>query len=151
MSPPIEISFATEADLSTLSQLLAELFSQEAEFQVNTSLQMQGLSLILTNPAIGHIFVAKQDLQVVGMVILLYTVSTALGERVAWLEDMVVTDKVRGRGVGAMLLQHALSYARHNGCRRITLLTDQDNRVAQQFYARQGFSASDMMPMRLLL
>ena len=82
---------------------------------------------------------------------LLYTVSTALGARVALLEDMVVAPDARGAGVGSALLAHAISFARKQGCRRITLLTDGANDAAQRFYARQGFGPSSMVPMRLAL
>ena len=82
------------------------------------------------------------------MVNLLFTVSTALGERVVLLEDMVVAPSVRGAGVGSALLTAAIDFARAQRCPRITLLTDRVNADAQRFYARHGFTASDMLPMR---
>jgi ribosomal protein S18 acetylase RimI-like enzyme len=85
------------------------------------------------------------------MVNLLYTVSTALGARVALLEDMVVAPQARGRGLGSALLTHAIAHARSQGCRRITLLTDGVNDSAQRFYARHGFTGSGMVPMRMSL
>jgi len=85
------------------------------------------------------------------MVNLLFTISTALGERVALLEDMVIASKLRGAGVGSQLLEQAISVARAEGCKRITLLTDKTNESAQRFYAKQGFELSSMVPMRLSL
>ncbi|WP_268743575.1 GNAT family N-acetyltransferase [Methylomonas sp. MK1] len=146
----VEISLASPADIPALCHLLSELFSQEAEFQPDYVAQSRGLTRIIADPNIGHIFVARHDSQIVGMVNLLYTVSTALGERVAWLEDMVVLSDVRGQGVGSLLLEHAVEFARQNGCRRLSLLTDADNLHAQQFYRRQGFRVSEMVPMRLV-
>jgi GNAT superfamily N-acetyltransferase len=91
----------------------------------------------------------EENGQIVGMVNLLFTISTALGERVALLEDMVVSPEVRGTGIGAKLLSEAISLARERGCKRITLLTDRSNEAAQRFYAKQGFVLSSMVPMRL--
>ncbi|MDD2759115.1 MAG: GNAT family N-acetyltransferase [Methylomonas sp.] len=147
----MQIHIATEADIPELCTLLAELFRQEAEFSPDSGTQARGLRSIVENPAIGHIFVVKQQDRAIAMVSLLYSVSTALGGRVAWLEDMVVGAESRTSGIGSALLQHALEYARRNGCLRVTLLTDRDNQAAQRFYQRQGFSASEMLPMRLLL
>lgn len=147
----MEINLANATDIPALCRLLNELFSQEAEFQPDDAVQRRGLARIIADPAIGHILVARQDNRVLGMVSLLYTVSTALGERVAWLEDMTVAGDARGLGVGSALLEHALEFARHNGCRRITLLTDADNLAAQRFYGRLGFKRSGMVPMRLVL
>jgi GNAT superfamily N-acetyltransferase len=85
------------------------------------------------------------------MVNLLYTVSTALGDRVALLEDMVVSPNVRGSGVGSRLLEQAIQLARLDGCKRITLLTDRANEPAQRFYQKHGFVSSVMVPLRLSL
>jgi GNAT superfamily N-acetyltransferase len=46
------------------------------------------------------------------MVNILYTVSTALGERVGVLEDFVVLPKYRNDGVGLELLSYALNFAK---------------------------------------
>lgn len=142
---------ATPADILALSDLLSVLFSQEMEFTPNAEAQQRGLAKIIGNPEIGLVLVARQGGQVVGMVSLLFTISTALGERIAFLEDMVVSPAVRGAGVGAKLLSEAISSARSQGCKRITLLTDRSNEIAQAFYAKQGFAMSAMTPMRLSL
>ena len=85
------------------------------------------------------------------MVSLLYTVSTALGERVALLEDMVVAEQERDKGIGSRLLGEAVAFAKLVGCKRITLLTDGANRAAQRFYQGHGFDVSTMLPMRIHL
>lgn len=147
----ITIGSATAEDCPALADLLTVLFAQEAEFTPDPIAQSRGIALIVANPDIGHIFVARDDGRVIGMVSLLYTVSTALGGRVAFVEDMVVCPQNRGRGVGERLLTHALAFARAEGCRRLTLLTDGDNGAAQAFYRKHGFIGSSMIPMRLVL
>jgi ribosomal protein S18 acetylase RimI-like enzyme len=132
-----------------LCNLLAILCSQEAEFSTNREAQTKGLSQIIDNREIGYIVVAKENGVVVGMVNVLFTVSTALGARVAIFEDMIVSPEVRGSGVGSKLLEYAISSAQVCGCKRITLLTDSDNISAQRFYAKHGFEKSAMIPLRL--
>ncbi|MGH6645813.1 GNAT family N-acetyltransferase [Aquabacterium sp.] len=147
----IDITPATLDDLPALSALLTALFTQEAEFRPDEAAQRRGLARIIGSADTGLIVVARQAGRVVGMVTLLFTVSTALGERVAWLEDMVVDAGCRGQGVGALLIDGAIALARAHGCRRITLLTDADNLMAHRFYERHGFRASSMVPLRLHL
>jgi len=145
------ISTATHADIPALCDLLTELFSQEAEFTPDPDTQRRGLSLILSSPEIGTILIARpeQHARALGMVSLLYTVSTALGERVALLEDMVVAGSARDAGIGSMLLKEAIATARAAGCARLTLLTDATNEPARRFYLRHGFQPSPMIPLRL--
>jgi GNAT superfamily N-acetyltransferase len=141
---------ATAADVAQLCALLALLFEQEADFLPDPAKQERGLRMILDDPATGMIFCAEHpDEGVIGMVSILFSVSTAEGGRVAWLEDMVVRPDWRGRGIGVSLLDLALAAARGAGCLRVTLLTDLTNGDAMRFYARSGFSRSAMTPMRL--
>lgn len=147
----MQIDCARPADIPALCGLLSALFSQEVEFVPDTARQARGLSMIIDDPRVGSVLVARRDGQVTGMVTLLFTVSTALGERVVLFEDLVVSPDARGAGIGSALVQAAMDFARKNGCSRITLLTDGINVDAQRFYARHGFVASDMRPMRLML
>jgi GNAT superfamily N-acetyltransferase len=142
---------ATIADLDQLADLLGILFSQEAELTPDWDKQLRGLQAIVTSPAVGQIFVARDGGLVLGMVSLLRTISTAEGGPVCWLEDMVVRPDARAAGIGSRLLQHAIDYARANGFKRITLLTDGDNDGARRFYQRHGFQPSAMATLRLTL
>jgi GNAT superfamily N-acetyltransferase len=130
---------------------LSALFEQEQEFAPDPEAQARGLEQIINNPDVGTILVARQGGQIAGMVNLLFTVSTALGGKVAVLEDMIVSVQCRGAGMGTRLLAEAVAFARSQGCKRVTLLTDRANEAAQRFYGRQGFVASSMVPMRLTL
>ncbi|MNN09098.1 aminoalkylphosphonic acid N-acetyltransferase [compost metagenome] len=147
----MQIRLATSADIPALCTLLDQLFAQEAEFTPDRSAQQRGLAAIIDDPAVGEILVTVADTRIVAMVNLLYTVSTALGARVALLEDMVVDTGARGAGIGSALLEQAIAHAREIGCRRITLLTDADNAAAQRFYQHHGFAPSPMLPLRRLL
>ncbi len=145
------ITLATLNDIPVLCELLTVLFTQEAEFLPDNVAQTRGLAHIIEHPEIGCILIARRQAQIVGMVNLLYTISTALGERVALLEDMVVAESVRRQGIGSQLLAGAIKYAESQGCKRITLLTDQSNQSAHQFYVKHGFRLSPMVPLRLNL
>ena len=147
----MEIRLATSADIPALCALLDQLFAQGAEFTPDRAAQQRGLAAIIDQPTVGEILVACADGRIVAMVNLLYTVSTALGERVALLEDMVVDAAARGAGFGSVLLEQAIGHARKRGCKRITLLTDADNAAAQRFYARHDFVHSPMIALRRAL
>jgi GNAT superfamily N-acetyltransferase len=147
----VNISIARPQDIPELCELLASLFDQEAEFIPDKKAQARGLRAVINGSEAGDILVARDNGEIVGMVNLLYTVSTALGARVALLEDMIVSPTGRGQGVGSRLMEHAIQVARVNGCRRITLLTDSDNEGAHRFYKRHGFIQSSMAVFRMTL
>jgi GNAT superfamily N-acetyltransferase len=145
------VRLASTADVASLAELLCVLFEQEADFAPNITRQTKALQMIIAHPEIGQIYCATERREIVGMVSLLFTVSTAEGGRAAWLEDMVVHPKKRRRGIGKRLLEEAMSGAEAAGCSRITLLTDADNEAGMVFYEQLGFSRSKMVPYRMHL
>ena len=142
---------ATPDEIPRLGELLTVLFAQEREFHSDPARQETGLRQIVAHPEVGAILVLREAGRVVGMVNLLWTVSTFLGGKAAWLEDLVVDPAYRGRGGGALLLEAAAAHAQAAGCSRITLLTDNDNERAKTLYRRHGFADSPMVPLRRML
>jgi GNAT superfamily N-acetyltransferase len=145
------IEQATLEDLPQLTDLLFDLFSHEADFVPNRSKQMRGLRLMLEQPNRGRIFVLRQNGTILGMINLLFTISTAEGGFVILLEDVIVHRDFRGRGFGEKLLHHAIDYAKKKDFLRITLLTDRLNDDGVRFFKSHGFFESSMIPMRLIL
>ena len=148
--PDLRIEPATLDDLNELTELLFELFTQEADFTPNREKQLRGLRLILEQPSRGRIFVIRNERMIVGMINLLITISTAEGGFVLLLEDLVINRDYRGLGYGSRLLNYAMEFARNKNFLRITLLTDTPE-LTLGFYRKHGFVESTMSPMRFLL
>lgn len=139
---------AQRSDVGRCAELLGILFGQEHEFVPDAQKQRRGLEMIMEEPGRGTILVYEEEGIIWGMVLLLFTVSTALGAKVAILEDMIVAPAARGKGVGGRLIEEAVAFAARNGLARITLLTDHDNEAAQKFYLKSGFTKSEMVVLR---
>lgn len=142
---------AKEEDIKSLSKLLNELFSLEKEFVPNEALQIKALETIIKDEKVGHIIVCEIENEIVAMLNLLYSISTALGNRVVILEDMIVSSKCRDKNIGSKLLDFAKEFAKSQGIKRITLLTDNDNFKAHKFYEKNGFKKSSMIVFRTFL
>src|SRR6266511_4412002 len=151
MSANVIIEPATEADLDELSEMLGELFTQESDFRPDKEKQLRGLRLIFEQPRRGRVFVLRRDGAIVGMINLLFTISTAEGGFVILLEDLVIHKEYQGKGYGSKLLQYAIDFAKQKNFLRITLLTDRPENVAQAIFRKHGFVESSMIPMRLLI
>src|SRR5213082_477895 len=151
VSEKIVIEPATEADLDELSEMLGGLFAQESDFRPDKEKQLRGLRLIFEQPSRGRVFVLRRDGAIVGMINLLFTISTAEGGFVMLLEDLVIHKEYQKHGYGSKLLEHAIEFAKKKHFQRITLLTDRPENVAQAFFKRHGFVESSMIPMRLYL
>jgi ribosomal protein S18 acetylase RimI-like enzyme len=61
----------------------------------------------------------------------------------AWIEDVVVDDDARGRGVGELLNRAALDRARELGARTVDLTSRPSREAANRLYTRIGFEQRD--------
>ena len=147
----LRIEPATIEDLAELTDLTMSLFAIEADFEPNQEKQRHGLRLILEQPNRGRIFVLRSDHKVIGMVNLLFTISTAEGGFVILMEDVIVRPEHRGHGYGTRLVNYVKDFAGKKDFKRITLLTDRVSAESKRFFQRNGFVHSSMIPMRLLL
>ena len=128
-----------------------DLFSMSGDFQPDHETQERGLRLILEQPNRGRIVVVRNEDQIFGMVNMLFTISTARGGFVIMMEDVVIHPHHRGQGYGTMLVNHVIEFAKQKKFLRITLLTDKISAESQQFFQKQGFQYSNMIPMRYLI
>lgn len=59
------------------------------------------------------------------------------GELAGHIEDIVVCESVRGKGIGVSLIDNLVEIGKTKGCYRITLLCDES---LNTFYEKSGFS-----------
>ena len=111
----MHIEAATEVDVPALSKLLAVLFAQEAEFTPNPEVQCRGLPRIITNREVGIVLVAKEGETVLGMVILLYTVSTALGGESRYLKIWLLALRLAAVALGLICCKGRLRLPKQLG------------------------------------
>ena len=84
-----------------------------------------------------HCFVAEVDNEIEGMALVYPRYSTWKGP-VIHLEDLIITEKVRGNGLGTALLDSVIKYGYKLGVKRICWEVLDWNEPAINFYERKG-------------
>lgn len=82
-------------------------------------------------------FVAEDETGIVGMALCYPRYSTWKG-LVIHLEDLIVTESARGKGIGSALLTRVVSFAREQGARRVSWEVLDWNDPAIDFYEARG-------------
>ena len=150
MQSNFNIENATLADIPALTALLDSLFAIEVDFSADTEKQILGLQMIIENPKHAIIKVARNDEnKVIGMVSAQLVISTAQGSYSAWIEDMVVAEGFRGRGLGRRLLDEAISWAKEKGASRAQLLVDMENEPAIGYYQHLGWGNTQLQARKI--
>nr|WP_296069532.1 GNAT family N-acetyltransferase [uncultured Actinoplanes sp.] len=85
----------------------------------------------------SRLLIAKVDGQIMGTLTLV-TFPIPTGMR-AWIEDVVVDEAARGRGVGAALTTEAVRLAEAAGARTVDLTSRPSREAANRLYQRLGF------------
>lgn len=142
------IRSATAEDIEAMLALLQALFAIEADFAFDPDRQRRGLELLLSRGEAARLLVVEHDGSIVGMCTLQCLISTAEGGEVGLIEDMVIAEAWRGRGIGRRLLEAMEAWASTRGLSRLQLLTDRHNLPALSFYEAQGWSGTQLLALR---
>jgi len=99
------------------------------------------LVVIATSEA-DHLLVAEgADGEILGsMTLVVFRIPTGVR---AWIEDVVVDEAARGRGVGEALNRTALDIAYGLGCKTVDLTSRPSREAANRLYQKLGFVARD--------
>jgi len=138
MKTGIVIEAAQEEDLPHMAKMLSILFAIEQDFEIDFDKQLSGISKLFHHEG-TDLLVAKHEGAVVGMVTMQRLISSAEGDYVGQIEDLVVNEAYRKMGVGSRLINKMRFLAQSYGYKRIQLAADIDNENALQFYTRRGF------------
>ncbi|MBN2841763.1 MAG: GNAT family N-acetyltransferase [Sedimentisphaerales bacterium] len=146
----IQTRKATIDDIDQLVNLLEELFALEDDYVFDREKQTKGLQMLL-NSGTGCIFTAESAGEVVGMCSIQTVISTAQGALSGWVEDVIISTKHRGKGIGTKLLTFAQDWAKENGITRLQLLADTDNSQALAFYLKDNWQKMHSVALRKYL
>lgn len=83
------------------------------------------------------LLVAEIENTIVGLVIYYFRYSTWKGKRL-YIEDIIVTEKMRGNGIGKMLFDSTIMKAKELNCKGINWLVLDWNKPAINFYDKYG-------------
>lgn len=128
---------AVQGDMSSVLSLINELAVFEREphaVKINVAdLIENGFK---ENPAF-YTFVAEFEGDIVGMALFYNRFSTWAGPSIH-LEDLIVTEKFRDRGIGKALYDEVLRYALEKGIKRVEWVVLDWNKPAIDFYISTG-------------
>jgi Leucine-rich repeat (LRR) protein/ribosomal protein S18 acetylase RimI-like enzyme len=143
MKRGITIEHAGEEDLEEMAHLLSILFSIEQDFEIDFDKQLAGITMLYHSQG-KELLVAKHEGHVVGMVTMQRLISSAEGDYIGQIEDLVVKEDYRKMGVGSRLINKMRAIAQELGYKRIQLAADVDNANALRFYNRRGFNQTHL-------
>jgi len=141
MSVTVEVvAAATDEVVAALNQLLPQLSASAAP------MDLAALTRIVRWPG-NELLVARVDGVMVGtLTLVVFPIATGVRARI---EDVVVDEAARGRGIGTALTREAVRLARAAGARSVDLTSRPSREAANRLYERLGFRRRDSTIYRL--
>jgi len=131
----ITIRIGTKPDLPQVLELIKELAVYErAPHEVTNTVERMEQDGFGTNPIYG-LFVAENERGIVGISIYYWRYSTWKGKRL-YLEDIIVTEKERGSGIGKLLFDRTMQHALDENCTGMLWQVLEWNEPAINFYKK---------------
>ena len=137
MSETLKIRPATAKDRDAIVNLLEALTAALAEDGVpfRKTTRGEAINSFLSDER-GCIFLAE-DAEILGLVSASFNLALRYDGEYAQVEELIVTEAARGKGVGGKLLKAVIEAARRRGCVEVGLYAVPRN---QPFYEKMGFT-----------
>ncbi len=136
---------ADENDLPAIVDLLTELSSTLEQSPSLDQQQLIANCLSLLHNPYAFILLAKDGGNTVGL-INYSTRRTALHPRPsALIDEIIVAEDHRGKGIGSSLLSAAIDKCRQLGCCEIEVSTEMGNEAAKALFQASGFTGDSVL------
>lgn len=133
----VAIRVGVKSDLPRVLELIKELAEYEsAPKEVTNTLALMEADGFGQHPIYGF-YVAEEDGIIHGISLYYYRYSTWKGKRL-YLEDIVVTQAQRGRGIGKLLFDQTMKKALDEDCTGMMWQVLEWNTPAIEFYKKYG-------------
>jgi len=129
----IEITEATVVDddlVGAMARLVPQLSNS------GSPPDAEALEAIVASDSSVLLIAVSERVIVGALTLVLFRIPTGLR---AWIEDVIVDEAARGRGIGEVLNQAAIERARAAGARTVDLTSRPSREAANRLYQRLGF------------
>ncbi|GAB4297192.1 MAG: GNAT family N-acetyltransferase [Marinilabiliales bacterium] len=131
----INIRKAVKEDVPAILKLIKELaIYEKAPGEVTNTIEDLEKDGFSENP-LYYVIVAEIDNEIVGMSFYFFSYSTWKG-KCLYLDDIVVTEKYRGKGIGKILFEETIKVAKSSGAKKMHWQVLEWNEPAINFYKK---------------
>ena len=141
--PKTVLRFATVEDVGLILDFIHQLAEYEKMVDEVVTDEDQLRQSLFGERQVAEVVIASYEGEPAGFALFFHNFSTLLGKPGVYLEDLFVIPKLRGRGIGRILLSFLATIAVDRGCGRLEWWVLDWNEPAIRFYERLGAKPMD--------
>lgn len=128
-----EIRKATSEDLTEVYNLIVELENQSFDVCSFSKIYNENLD----NKRV-HYYVYEIEHKIIGFISIHIQSLLHHASNIAEIQELIITDSMRGKGLGKMLFEKALDIAKEDKCSKIEVCCNQKRKASHEFYTEMG-------------
>ncbi|MEM7066101.1 MAG: GNAT family N-acetyltransferase [Cyanobacteria bacterium P01_B01_bin.77] len=138
MSTSFKLQAATTSELPQLLSLVKAYHDFENIDMTDTS-RCQAVYHLLSDPALGKIWLILTDNQLIGYIALTFGYSIEFGGKDAFIDELYICPEFRGQGLGQQTLNQIQQEAKSQNICALHLEVAHENIRAQKLYIKSNF------------
>lgn len=121
-------------DLDEIFKLLNQLYENKLNYE-----KFKEIYKMKLDDKNSYYIVAIENNKIIGVLTSELQIKLHRANKQSFIEDLIVDENYRNRGIGKALLQNAVNYAKNNNCEVIELTSYINNEKAHKFYQNNRF------------
>lgn len=128
------------SDIETVVSMMEEFYAID-NYPIKSDVSKALFEEFISNENLGKAWLIVSDNEIVGYLILTFVFSFEYQGRIAFLDELYVTEKVRGKGIGNEAVTFIKTESHKLSLKLIYLEVEPHNKKAQKLYLANGFES----------
>ncbi len=129
----------TSQDIDTIVSLMQDFYAIDS-YPIDPEQSKLLFQTFISNENLGKAWLIYHNNEIAGYVIVTFVFSFEYGGTIAFLDELYLTEKVRGKGIGKLAVQFIQTEALKLKLKIIYLEVEEHNENAQKLYLAQKFA-----------
>lgn len=136
----IEFKPLTAPDIETIVSMMQEFYAID-DYPISIDFSKALFEEFISNKNLGKAWLIVSDNEIVGYIILTFVFSFEYQGKIAFLDELYVTEKARGKGIGSKAIAFIKTESHKLSLKLIYLEVEPHNKKAQKLYLANGFES----------
>ena len=135
------------SDIETIVSMMQEFYAID-NYPIDIEVSKALFQEFISNENLGQSWLIVSDTEIVGYIILTFVFSFEYQGKIAFLDELYLTEETRGKGIGSKALEFILNESPKLSLELVYLEVEQHNEKAQKLYLAHDFEVHNRKLMK---
>lgn len=125
-------------NINIITQLMTDFYAID-NYPIDIEVTKRNFEFFIQQPQLGRVFEIHFEKEIVGYILFATLFSFEFGGTIAFLDELYISEKMRGKGLGKMAVEFAKNFAKEQDYKVLYLEVEPHNEKAQELYKKSDF------------